>query len=86
VHHAIASTDCVPRPPSHGIVAGGRVDAKPRGFDPAGVLHATVAASTWTACRVATAGLHVFETLDWESTLVAGGRCAACAVAIDDTA
>jgi hypothetical protein len=37
-----------------------------------------------TACGLATGALHVFEDLDWKATLVSGGRCRACAVAIDD--
>src|SRR5947208_12862791 len=82
--YAIAATECVRQPQSHAMVSGGERSSLKRGIDPAGILHAATLKSGWTACGLSTEGLHVFDTLDWESTLVAGGRCQECAVAIDD--
>jgi hypothetical protein len=66
------------------MVASDRSRSQPRGSTPGGVLHATERKTSWTACGLATGALHVFEDLDWKATLVSGGRCRACAVAIDD--
>ena len=85
MYYAIAATDCVRQPQPHAMIASYQRTARQRGLDPAGILHATAPKSGWTACGLATERLHVFDALDWESTLVAGGRCQDCAVVIDDT-
>ena len=82
--HSIAATEFVRQPQPHAMVSSGESTSFQRGLDPAGILHATTPKSGLTACGLSTEGLHVFDTLDWESTLVAGGRCQECAVAIDD--
>jgi hypothetical protein len=82
--HVIVATDCVRQPQSHEMVSDGERDPVRRGLDPAGILHAASSGSEWTACGIPTEGLHLFDALHWKSTLVAGGRCQACAVAIDD--
>ena len=84
VLYAIASTDSAPRQASDGIVASERGHSGPRGSAPGGVLHAAERKTAWTACGRAVEGLHVFNDLDWKATLVGGGRCRECAIAIDD--
>jgi hypothetical protein len=82
--YAIASTGSLPRPRSEGVVASERADSRARGSTPGGTLHATERMTAWTACGLAVEGLYLFDDLDWEATLVGGGRCRQCAVAIDD--
>jgi hypothetical protein len=84
MRYAIASTDRMRPLRPAGIVGVEGPDSPPRGLIPGGTLHATERMTAWTACGVAVERLHLFDDLDWEATLVGGGRCQTCAVAIDD--